>query len=457
MVQPDLMAGVTERLREFVAPFVRSLFQGKQRVRATNFIGGLLSDVERKNAESIAYRYDEERKDMQYFLGESEWDHRPLLVELATQVGRDLGRADGVIVFDPSGFAKKGTESVGVQRQWCGRLGKVDNCQVGIFLGYVSEVEHALVNERLFLPADWARDQARREKCHVPDDVCFATRHRLCLDMLDEVGELLPHGWIAGDDEMGRSTAFRRELRERRERNLLAVPSNTLIRDLDVIPADDPWRSPVGKDKFQRVEKWRAALDEAAWQRIDVRDGEKGPLIVDLVSWRVQAKTSGGRVGPEELLVVIRSRETGSDWKHDYYLSNASAETAPAELARVAKAEHRIEDCFQRAKSDAGLAHYEVRGWGGWHHHMALSMVAAWFLNVETRRGEKKDGRPDAFAGPLLDRSRTSCRARVRSTGPRRQRLHATTRTKSDGSLLPLQTSEPLMPSSFRTQTFLEQ
>lgn len=171
---------------------------------------------------------------MQYFLGESQWDHQPLLVELATQVGRDLGRADGVIVFDPSGFPKKGKESVGVQRQWCGRLGKIENCQVGVYMAYVSAEEQALVNTRLYLPREWAKDKARRKKCHVPREVKFQTRHALCLEMLDEVGSLLPHGWIAGDDEMGRSSGFRKELRSRNERYLLAVPSNTLVRDLEV-------------------------------------------------------------------------------------------------------------------------------------------------------------------------------------------------------------------------------
>src|SRR5260370_29328625 len=130
-VDAELLEGVPERLVEFVEPFTRSILQAKQRHRAAEFIGGLISDVERKNAESIAYRHDQERKEMQYFLGESRWDHQPLLVELAMQVGRDLGQPDGVIVFDPSGFPKKGTESVGVQRQWCGRLGKSENCQVG--------------------------------------------------------------------------------------------------------------------------------------------------------------------------------------------------------------------------------------------------------------------------------------------------------------------------------------
>ena len=452
-----MFAEVTGRLREFTAPFVASLVQEKQRGRATDFIGGLLSDVDRKNAESIAYRYDQERDDMQYFLGESQWDHGPLLLELARQVGKDLGRPDGVIVFDPSGFPKKGTESVGVQRQWCGRLGKVDNCQVGVFMGYVSSVEHTLVNMRLYLPQDWATNKQRRRKCHVPRTVCFQTRHQQCLDMLDETGHLLPHAWITGDDEMGRSTAFRRELRSRNEQYLLAVPSNTLIRELDRFPRENAIADATRKARFQRVDQWRNELPEAAWQHVNVRDGAKGPLWVELVSWRVEAKTDGRRVGPEELLVVIRCRDESGNWKHDYYLSNAPPPTSPEELARVAKAEHRIEECLQRAKGDAGLGHYEVRSWYGWHHHITLSMIATWFLNVETRRGEKKDSRDYVVSSPSTHRSGTAHSPRMRSSTTRRVREHAPTRTKSNGPLVSLQTPQPLATIGFTEQADLEQ
>ena len=140
-----------------------------------------------------------------------------------------MGEPDGVLVFDPSSFAKKGTESVGVQRQWCGRLGKVENCQVGVYLGYVSREDHALVDFRLYLPREWTGDRKRMNKAGVPKDVRFRTRHELALDMMDEQGDLLPHPWIAGDDEMGRSSWFRQELRSRGESYLLAVPSNTLV------------------------------------------------------------------------------------------------------------------------------------------------------------------------------------------------------------------------------------
>src|SRR5206468_9364057 len=133
--------------------------------------------------ESIAYLHDQDRQALQKFIGQLPWDHQPHLTELARQVGAAIGEADGVLVFDPSGFAKKGTASVGVQRQWCGRLGKLENCQVGVFLGYVSCVEHALVDVRLYLPESWATDKQRRQKAGVPTDARFQTRHELALEM----------------------------------------------------------------------------------------------------------------------------------------------------------------------------------------------------------------------------------------------------------------------------------
>ena len=447
-VEEELLEGIPDRLVEFVQPFTRSILQAKQRRRAAEFIGGLMSDVERKNAESIAYRHDQERKEMQYFLGESQWDHQPLLVELATQVGRELGQPDGVIVFDPSGFSKKGTESVGVQRQWCGRLGKIDNCQVGIYMAYASAQEHALVNTRLYLPREWAKDKARRKKCHVPRAVKFKTRHALCLDMLDEVGQLLPHAWIAGDDEMGRSSSFRRELRTRNERYLLAVPSNTLIRNLEVeVP---PHAGPGGPRKalFVRADKWRASLSESAWTTIDVRDGEKGPLMVEVTTCRVQAKADGKRVGPEELFVIVRSHDEGGAVKHDYYLSNAAPDTPRRELARVAKAEHRIEECLQRGKSECGLADYEVRTWGGWHHHQALSLIAAWFLNCQLRSGKKIRPGFHVPAAPRRHRSPAPRRLRLRPADPCRLPMHAPLGTQPTRPLPSPQT--PQVPGPLR-------
>lgn len=403
-VAPESMYCLLTRLETFVEPFAESLTGSQQRRHAAEYMTGLLSKLERKTGEAIAYLHDQERQGLQKFLGESPWDHAPLLATLARQVGDDLGEADAVLVLDPSAFPKKGTKSVGVARQWCGRNGKVDNCQVGVFMAYVSRKEHALVNMRLYLPTDWTKDRARCKEAGVPRGIKFRTRHQLALEMLDECGNHLPHSWIAGDDEMGRPSKFRRELQARAERYLLAVPSNTLVRDLELPPPGYSGRGRHPMSPFLRLDRWRAALHEDAWTRIDVRDGEKGPLVIEVVKRRVQARTETGGTGPEELLFVTRELQADGTFKHDYYLSNADPGTPLKELARVTKAAHRIEECLERAKGEAGLADYQVRNWSAWHHHQTLSLLAAWFLNQETRRGKNPDPRADLAATPTTDR-----------------------------------------------------
>lgn len=399
-VGPAVFQGMMDRLSQFVEPFIVSLCRREQGDNVRMYVAGLLSDLERKNVESIAYRYDQDRQALQHFVGAAPWDHRQLVEELVNQVGRELGEADGVLVFDPSGFPKKGHDSVGVDRQWLGRLGKVDNGQVGVYLGYVCRKEHALVDVRLFLTKSWANDRKRRKKCGVPKHIRFQTRHELALEMLDADGPHLPHAWIAGDEEMGRSTWFRGALRERNEHYLLAVPSNTVVRDLEGMPLAWSDRGVALKRPFEQARAWAAALPEAAWTRIDVRDGHKGPLQMDIITRRVEAKTEGTWIGPEELLVVTRRPDDEGTLTIDYYLSNASPDTPLAEFARVAKAEHRVEECLQRAKGEAGLADYEVRMWRGWYHHQTLSLMATWFLVQEARRGKKIDACFDRSSSP---------------------------------------------------------
>lgn len=402
-LDPVVLKDLVPRLSIFLEPFIAGLGLEAQRKNARHYAAGLLSDLEDKNVESIAYLHGEERQALQKFIGQGLWDHHPMLTTLVRQVGQELGEADGVIVFDPSAFAKKGNASVGVGRQWCGRLGKIDNCQVGIYMGYVSRIEQALVDCRLYLPKDWANDRKRRRKAGVPKEVKFKTRHELALEMLDENTALLPHAWVAGDDEMGRSSRFRQALREREEHYLLCVPSNTLIRDLSAPPPPYSGHGRHPAVPWQRVDKWAAALPTDAWQEIDVRDGEKGPLLVQAAKVRVQARTEKRQTGPEEALVVFRTQQEDGSWKHDYTLSNGSLATPLAEFARVFCAEHRIEQCLQRAKGEAGLADYEVRTWRGWHHHQALSLIATWFLIRETRQGKKIHPSTDRTAAALGD------------------------------------------------------
>jgi SRSO17 transposase len=397
-VDPRIPRGVLPRLQRFLDPFVEGLQRSEQTLHAHTYVAGLLSDLKYKNVESIAYLHDQEREPLQQFIGQSPWDHVPWLTQLARQVGQQLGSPDGVLVFDPSAFPKKGNASVGVQRQWCGRLGKIDNCQVGIYLAYVGHSEHALVDVRLYLPKEWATDKPQRARAGIPRSVRFRTRHELILEMLDERGPLLPHAWISGDDEVGRCSWFRQELRSRNECYLLAVPSNTSVRDLT---APEPPYAGHGRRPalpFTRVDRWCAALPETAWQTIEVRAGEKGPVVVQGVRTLVQARTEGRASDVAELLVVFRERQGDGTWKHDYLLSAAPLSTPLAEFARVFKAQHRVEECLQRAKGEAGLADYEVRTWRGWYHHQALALTATWFLTVEAGRGKKMDAGANGVA-----------------------------------------------------------
>jgi SRSO17 transposase len=445
-VPPGLFRDALPRLESFLRPFVAALHRSEQRDNARHYVQGLLSDVGRKNAEAIAYLHDRERQGLQKFLGQAPWDHRPLLAELARQVGEELGEADGVLVFDPSAFPKKGSESVGVQRQWCGRLGKVENCQVGVYLAYVSRREQALADVRLYLPKEWTR--RRLKQAGVPRGVRPRTRHELALEMLDERGPLLPHAWVAGDDEMGRCSWFRGELQKRREHYLLAVPSNTLVRDLAAEPPPSGGRGRRPRGPFTRVDRWCAALPEGVWEEIEVRDGEKGPLVVQAVRALVQARTGGRPSGVAELLVVFRERQAGGGWKHDYLLAYAPLATPLAEFARVFKAGHRVEECLKRAKGEAGLADYQVRTWAGWHHHQALSLVAAWFLTQEARRGKKADTGADGAPGARGDRRAAAPAAGWRPPGAGLPQYDPPAAAQRGGAALPLEKTQALTAST---------
>lgn len=439
-IAPQVFQRVMPRLESFMSPFVDSLVRREQREHANTFVQGLLSDLDHKNVESIAYRFGQDRMPLQWFIGRSDWDHRPLRDELVRQVGQALGEADGVIVFDPSGFPKSGRESVGVARQWCGRLGKVDNCQVAIYMGYVSSREHALVDTQLFLPKEWTKDKKRREKAGVPKHVRYRTRHQLCLEMLAQHGPQLPHAWITGDDEMGRPYWFRSQLNQLGESYLLAVPCNMQIRDLAVEPPQYGGRGRCPKRPWMRVDAWVEAASESDWTTVDVRDGSKGPLIVEVAKRSVVARTDKRQEGHPETLVVIRFRQRDTERivQTDYYLSNATTDTAEAEFARAAKAEHRIEECIQRGKSEAGLADYEVRTWNGWHHHQILSLIATWFLTTEARRGKKIHAGDHGSADPRRDQFDPGPPLRMRYALPHQPRTRtppAAQRTRSPVSL----------------------
>ena len=384
--------GATSRLVRYLTPYFRGLSRSETRENAMTFVNGLLSDLDRKNTESIAYRFGRDRRGLQRFIGEVVWDDLAMRKRLAKQVAKLIGEEDGILAFDPSGFEKDGKKSAGVARQWLGRFGKVDNGQVGTFLAYVTRKEHALVNAKLFIPQEWNDDPERCRRAKIPQSEyeTHKTRHEHCLEMLEEQGKLLPHKWITGDDELGRSSWFRWSLRDREEQYCLAVPSDTNVRDLVNVPEYSGHGTPP-KGKFIRVDKLKQSLNDADWETIDVRDGEKGPLVMKLAVFHVLAKTERGKhgSGESEWLIVVE-RPKGNGVQCDYYLSNAVNGTTYDEFARVILGSHRVEDCFRRAKNECGLAEYEVQSWIGWHHHVTLCLLATWFLTKETMRMKKK-------------------------------------------------------------------
>jgi SRSO17 transposase len=443
-VPDNAFENLSQRLKEFAQPFLESLPSSESRDHGHTYISGLLSDVARKNTESIAYRHDKDRQVLQRFIGYTTWDHKPLLDELTRQVAAEIGEVDAVIVFDPSAFAKHGTESVGVQRQWCGRLGKTENCQVGVYMGYVTQAEQVLVDERLYVPKEWTR--TRLKKCGAPKEVKHQTRHELAIEMLNDRGSKLPHGWIAGDDEMGRPAWFREKLSEIGECYLLAVPSNTTVRDLEVVVPPQTRTGPgrgeqcgPRKASFVPMASWCESQPASAWTRIEVRAADKGPIVVEAVKCRVETKSEGRVMDREELLFVTRQALADGGWKYDYHLSNAAAEISLQELARVANAEHRIEQCLQRGKSEAGLADYQTRSWWGWHHHQTLSLLAVWFLVLETRRGKKGDASVDVATGAGSIVNDPAPRVRLRPTGADRGGTEAAIEAERAGAVLSLQ------------------
>ena len=402
VLSPSAVRGCERQLTEFVERYLPLFDRKEQRENAVVVIEGLLSGLDRKTCEPIAREHGVHRKPIQSFVGCSTWDDEAVMAELRRHVKEELADPQAVLVIDPSAFVKKGTESCGVKRQWCGRLGKLENCQVGVFLCYAAGGGHAPVDRRLYLPEDWAADAERREKCHVPSEVTFQEKWRLGLMMLDRCRGELPHGWVAGDDEMGRCAEFRTELRQRNERYVLDVPCNTLMRDLE---ARRPRRRHAGRGRkpkrpFVRVDEWAAEQPAAVWKRVEVRPGAKGPLVVETLTRQVQTRDEEGHVGPEERLLVTRTISQGQ-CKLDYSLSNASADVTMEQLVRAHAQRFRIEQMFQEAKGEAGLGHYEVRSWVGWHHHMTLALLALWFLLGERGRvGEKKLPGGDGAADP---------------------------------------------------------
>jgi SRSO17 transposase len=330
------------------------------------FIEGLLSGIPRKTGWLMAEQAGLDRPyRMQSLLGRSSWDADTLRDLVRAEVLGSLGDARGVLVVDETGFLKKGTHSVGVARQYSGTAGRIENCQVGVFLGYASPFGQALIDRRLYLPEAWAADHARRRQVRVPEPVTFATKPQIACELIAAALDAgTPCAWVLADALYGSDSRLRRMLEARRQPYVLAVRSNHTLRMLTAegLLQTDP-----------------AALAESlpveAWAAHAAGEGSKGLRLYD---WARIALPWVVDEGFERWLLIRRSRRDGQD--RAYYLVFAPAGTQLAELAGAAGLRWTIEECFQRAKEELGLDHCEVRSWHGWHRHMTLCMAAMAFL-----------------------------------------------------------------------------
>ena len=367
------LAGIQERLDDFLVPFQKLFPRAEHREHASIYVNGRLRNLPRRTTEPIAIERGKKRRPLQHFVGAGKWDDDPIRTEVCQQVVAEMGSADGVLILDGSGFQKTGPNSVGTQRQWCGRLGKEEQCQVGEFLVYASQGSIALVDCELYLPKTWADDKARRAQCHVPKQITFKTGWQLAEQMVIDQGKLLPHRWIVGDDNYGRPTELRDRLHGHGEQYMLEVHSDAKVR----LARGGGWTT---------ADAWSNSLPRSAWEHFKVRDGEKGPIEVRAVKVRVYTPRARGK-GPErpEILVVVRNERDSKSWT---YLAS-DTRTKLRELVRVGSCRHGIEQMLNMAKGDVGLDEYELRSWVGWHHHMTLSIVSLWFLVCEHRRLKK--------------------------------------------------------------------
>lgn len=385
-------------LKDFLVPYLPLFGLKERQVNATRAVQGFLSNIPRKSAEPIAEFHGVPRRAMQKFVGAGPWDDAFIVDRLNEEVSDVLGEDEGVLIVDPSGFPKKGEHSVGVARQWCGRLGKVENCQVGVFLSYASSKGHTLIDERLYLPEDWANDEDRRAECYVPGSVVFRTSWELALELIGDRASAMPHSWVAGDDEFGRVGEFRDRLTARSERYMLDIPSDTHGQIIGQKPHAGRRPNPVC------VSTWMKSLKRRDWDAFTVRDGTKGPLQVQATWTRIvtnrRPDKKKGDWSRDEILVVVRT--AGQKPETKYCLTNAEPGTPFEDLVKAACTRSRVEDCIERAKGEVGLAQYEVRSWTGWHHHMTLGLLSLWFLVKEHHRLRRLFPPLHGSASPLL-------------------------------------------------------
>ena len=368
------VAGWHEALRALHERIAPRFARPEVRARAGKFLAGLLNPLERRNGWQLAEQLGERNPDgVQRLLRTARWDAEAVRDDLRAYVIEHLGDPETVLVIDETGFLKKGSKSVGVARQYSGTAGRIENCQIGVFLAYASPRGHAFLDRALFLPKAWAEDSARREAAGVPPDIRFATKGELAQTMLARAfAAAVPAAWVTGDEVYGNDGGLRRWLESQQRPYVLAVARS----------------HPVWHEGVQvRIDALVGQIPEDGWQRIDVGAGSKGPRLYDWAWARLPYWTEAGWA---QWLLIRRSVSQPQDLT--FYRAFGREETTAAELARVAGMRWAIEEGFQRAK-EVGLDQYEVRRWDGWYRHITLCLLAQAFLAVTrataAKRGEQ--------------------------------------------------------------------
>jgi SRSO17 transposase len=347
--------------------------QACSRKRARAYLLGLLSRSERKNGWTIAELAGDARPDgMQRLLNFYSWSADAVRDDLRSYVTAAIGDPGGVLIPDETGFLKKGMMSAGVARQYSGTAGRVENCQVGVFLAFaVPGGGRALVDRELYLPQSWTDDRDRCQQAGIPDDRQFATKPELARQMIERaIGAGMPFGWVAADEVYGQHTPLRDWLEQQRVRYVLAVPKSFTV--------------VTGAGKI-RADELAVAVPAAGWQQVSCGQGAKGLRYYD---WALIATTS-----PAHHLLVRRSLAPGAGGVRElaFFTCHAPAGTTLAELVTVAGTRWAVEECFQAAKNETGLDHYQVRRYDAWYRHATLSMLALAFLQVTAaQRGHRR-------------------------------------------------------------------
>ncbi len=364
-VVTDLAVVELERVHARIAGRFTRL---EPRSRVREYLCGLVAGLERKNGWTLAEQAGEVCPDgMQRLLRRADWDVDGVRDDLRDYVVEHLGEADGVLILDETGFLKKGTRSAGVQRQYSGTAGRVENCQIGVFLTYASARGHALIDRELYLPESWTGDRDRCRAAGIPDEVEFATKPQQAMDMLARTFAAgVPFAWVTGDEVYGQAGYLRAWLEERDASYVLATKVNDTVTTVE--------------GEQRQVDELIAELPAHAWRRLSAGAGAHGPRDYDWA--RIPIRTHW-RPGRGHWLLARRKISVPS--KIAYYLCYGPRRTRLHHLVRIAGSRWRIEECFQQAKNEAGLDHYQVRAWRAWYAHITLAMLAhAWLAVTRT-------------------------------------------------------------------------